>query len=64
MVRGNPYISTKRAMIKAEKAPSERQSSLVFGLMKLKAKKMKIAELMMTRDHNPYAGAVSFMLYL
>jgi len=46
-------------MIKAEKALKERQSRFVCGFAKLKAKMMKIAELMMTSDHNPYAGASS-----
>jgi hypothetical protein len=46
-------------MIKAEKALKERQSRFVRGLEKLKAKIMKIAELIKTSDHNPYAGASS-----
>ena len=53
MVRGRPYISANRATMKAEKAPNERQSRLVFGLVKLKAKMIKIAELMTTNDQSP-----------
>jgi hypothetical protein len=37
----------------ALKALKERQSRFVFGLKKLNAKRMKIAELMMTSDHRP-----------
>jgi hypothetical protein len=59
MVSGNPYISTNRATIKAEKALKDRQSRFVCGFAKLKAKMIKIAELIMTSDHNPYAGASS-----
>ena len=44
MVSGKPYISTKRATIKAEKAPKDLQSSFVFGFTKLKAKNINIAE--------------------
>jgi len=47
------------ATIKAEKALKERQSRFVCGFAKLKAKMMKIAELIITSDHNPYAGASS-----
>jgi hypothetical protein len=36
-----------------KKALKERQSRLVCGLKKLKAKKMKIAEFMNTSDHSP-----------
>ena len=56
MVSGKPYISTKSATMKAEKPPKVRQSRFVFGLKKLNANKMKIAELMITSDHNPYAS--------
>jgi|SRR5215468_10728829 len=59
MVSGNPYISMNSATIKAEKALKERQSRFVCGFAKLKAKMMKIAELIITSDHNPYAGASS-----
>jgi hypothetical protein len=37
----------------AEKAPKERQSRFVLGLVKLNAKMIKIAELMITSDHSP-----------
>lgn len=37
----------------AEKPPNVRQSRFVFGLKKLKAKMMKIAELTMTSDQSP-----------
>jgi hypothetical protein len=47
--------------MKAEKVPNVRQSRFVFGLKKLKANKVKIAELMMTSDYNPYAGTSWFM---
>ena len=53
MVSGNPYISTKSAMMNAENVLNVRQSRVVFGLKKLKAKIMKTAELMITSDHNP-----------
>jgi hypothetical protein len=46
-------------MMKPEKALKERQSREVRGLVKLKAKMIKIAELIKTSDHNPYAGACS-----
>src|SRR5215510_3960179 len=59
MVKGNPYISTNSATMKAENALNERQSRFVCGFAKLKAKMMKIAELMMTSDHNPYAEGSS-----
>ena len=61
MVNGKPYISTKSAMMNAEKVPNVRQSRVVFGLKKLKANKMKIAELMITSDQSPYAGTSWFM---
>ncbi len=43
----------KQRMIKAEKALNERQSRFVLGLVKLNAKMMKIAELIITSDHKP-----------
>jgi hypothetical protein len=43
----------------AEKALKERQSRFVRGFVKLKAKMMKIAELITANDHNPYAGGSS-----
>jgi hypothetical protein len=43
----------------AENALKERQSRFVCGFAKLKAKIIKIAELMMTSDQSPYAGASS-----
>jgi hypothetical protein len=39
--------------MKAEKAPNERQSRLLCGLAKLKAKMMNTTELMMTSDQSP-----------
>jgi hypothetical protein len=39
--------------MKAEKAPNDRQSRGDFGFVKLKAKTMKIAELMITRGQSP-----------
>lgn len=42
--------------MKAEKAPKERQSWDVLGLVKLKAKRIKISELMITTDQRPYSG--------
>jgi hypothetical protein len=53
MVSGKPYISVNRATRNALKALNERQSRLVVGLKKLKAKKIKIAELRMTNDQRP-----------
>ena len=53
MVSGKPYISVNSATMKAENAPKLRQSRWVLGLKKLKAKMMKIAELMMTSDQRP-----------
>jgi hypothetical protein len=47
----------------AENVPNVRQSRAVRGLKKLSAKKIKTAELTMTRDHRPYAG-VSCMVML
>ena len=54
MVSGNPYISVKSATKKALKAPNERQSRFVFGLVKLNANIMNITELRMTMNHKPY----------
>jgi hypothetical protein len=45
----------------AEKAPNERQSLNVLGLVKLNAKTIKMAEFMTTIDHNPYTGASSIV---
>ena len=42
----------------AEKAPNERQSRAVLGFVKLNAKIRKIAELMTTSVHSPYAGGL------
>ena len=56
MVSGKPYISTNNATMNAEKPPNVRQSRLLFGLKKLNAKKRKMAELMRTSVHSPYAG--------
>jgi hypothetical protein len=53
MVNGNPYISTKSATIKAEKAPKVHQSLEVLGLKKLKANIIKMAELSTTKSHEP-----------
>jgi hypothetical protein len=53
MVNGNPYISANRATMKAEKVPNVRQSRVVVGLKKLKANRMKIAELMITSGQRP-----------
>src|SRR3989304_2196877 len=61
MVSGKPYISVKSATRKAEKAPKERQSRFVRGRAKLRAKRMKMAELIRTRIHSPYAGAAGVM---
>jgi len=55
MVKGNPYISVKSATMKAEKAPKDRQSRFVCGCVKLKAKMMNIAELIIARAQSPYA---------
>lgn len=54
MVSGIPYISVNRATINALKAPNERQSLEVFGLVKLKAKKINMAEFKTTSDQSPY----------
>src|SRR3970040_486330 len=63
MVSGKPYISVNSATRNAEKAPNERQSRLLWGFAKLNAKMMNTRELMITRDHNPYAciGSESLM---
>jgi hypothetical protein len=53
MVNGNPYIYTKSATMNAENAPKVRQSLVVFGLKKLKANIIKIAELRTTKVHSP-----------
>ncbi len=53
MVSGKPYISVNSASRKAENIPSVRQSRALRGLKKLKAKKMKMAELIATSDHRP-----------
>jgi len=53
MVSGKPYISVSSARMKAEKAPKERQSRLVFGFVKLKAKIASAALLMITSPHRP-----------
>jgi hypothetical protein len=50
--------------MKAEKALKERQSLEVRGLVKLNAKIIKMAEFMITIDHNPYAGAPSMFFSL
>jgi hypothetical protein len=39
--------------MKALKAPNDRQSRRLCGFAKLSPKKMKTAELMMTRDYSP-----------
>src|SRR5919109_5140354 len=57
MVRGKPYISVKSATKKAAKAPNERQSRLVRGCVKLKAKMINTAALITTSSQRPYAGA-------
>jgi hypothetical protein len=56
MVSGKPYISTKSATTKPEKAPKLRHSSFVLGLKKLNANTMKTAEFSRTNDQRPYAG--------
>ena len=43
--------------MKAENALKERQSRLVRGLEKLKAKMININELITTKDHKPYADS-------
>ena len=53
MVSGKPYISVNNATIKAENTPKLRQSVFDFGLTKLNAKKINIAELMMTNVQSP-----------
>src|SRR5262245_28365698 len=54
----------KSATINAEKALKERQSRFVCGFVKLKAKIIKIAELMITNDHKPYADSFVILVYL
>jgi len=51
--KGNPYISANRATINAEKAPSDRQSRVVLGRVKLNAKRIKKTELTRTNHHTP-----------
>ena len=65
MVSGKPYISVKSATRKALNAPKERQSRPDFGLKKLNAKRMKIAELKATNIQSPYAESciVSALLF-
>src|SRR3972149_7997234 len=62
MVSGKPYISVNSATTKAEKAPKERQSRDVVGLVKLNANSMKMSALMMTKGQKPYSGK-SLTLY-
>ena len=61
MVRGKPYISVNNATMNAENPPRERQSRDVLGWVKLKAKIMKIKELIMTRGQRPYADEISLI---
>jgi hypothetical protein len=61
MVRGKPYISVNNATMSAENPPRERQSRDVLGLVKLKAKIMKIKELIMTRGQRPYDDEISLI---
>lgn len=50
-------------MIKAEKAPRLRQSSLVFGLMKLNVKEIIITKFMITKGQKPdYADYTPWVL--
>jgi hypothetical protein len=53
MVSGKPYISVNSATMNAENAPKERQSRGECGLVKLNAKIIKTAELIMTIGHSP-----------
>jgi hypothetical protein len=46
----------------AEKALSDRQSVLVFGLKKLKVNPTKMTEFKMAKLHNPYAGASEWFI--
>src|SRR4029453_17098174 len=62
MVRGKPYISANSATRKAAKAPNERQSRALRGLVKLKAKRRKTAELMSTSSQRPYAEVSWFIV--
>jgi len=42
--------------VNQENVPNVRQSRVVLGVKKLKANRMKIAELTITRDQRPQAG--------
>ena len=53
IVSGKPYISVNRATMNAENAPNDRQSLGDFGLVKLKAKMIKISELKITNSQRP-----------
>jgi hypothetical protein len=53
MVSGKPYISTNKATTNAAKALKVLQSRAVFGLKKLNANMMNIAEFKITSDHKP-----------
>src|SRR5262249_52864516 len=57
MVSGNPYISANSATRNALNAPKERQSRGVRGLKKVKAKRMKTAEVTAASHHRPELGA-------
>lgn len=46
----------------AEKAPSERQSRFVLGLVKLNANMINTRELSITKGQRPYAGALSWFM--
>lgn len=46
----------KSATMNGENVLNVLQSREAFGLKKLNAKRMKMAELMMTSHHNPYDG--------
>ena len=62
IVNGKPYISVSSATRKALKPPKAIQSRLVFGLKKLKAKAMKIAEFSTARNQRPYAGSAEWFM--
>ena len=64
MVSGKPYISTKRATIKAENALNVRQSVFVRGLKKLNAKKIKIKEFMIAKLQSPYSDVAECSIIL
>lgn len=49
-------------MRKALNAPKDRQSRVVIGLKKLRANRMKIAELMTTRAHSQWVPHSSIVL--